>query len=318
MRMENTFYNETMNTWVNFKRVARYGLVGFIRNGFVSLAAVLIMTITLFVVAALLMSGAALNSVLASLTEQVDVTVYFTPNATQDQITRVQQQLLALPEVATTTYISRDQALANFQARHAGDQLTMQALEELGDNPLGAALAVRAKQTSQYERIAKYLEDQQGSGTGVAIDKINYQQNENAIKRLSSIIDTSRALGWAIGLILAAASLLITFNTIRLAIYTARDEIGVMNIVGAGRWYVRGPFIVSGVLYGVISGIVVLLVLCPVALWLGDGSQAFFGTFNVFTYLVDHFLLFFFTIFGCGIALGALSSFLAVRRYLKI
>jgi cell division transport system permease protein len=307
-----------MSLWVNTKRVARYGLVSFIRNGFISLAAVLIMTITLFVVAALLLAGAALNSVLTTLTEQVDVTVYFSPSATMDQIAQIQQQLTALPQVATTTYISRDQALAAFQARHAGDQLTMQALQELGDNPLGAALEVRAKDTNQYETIAKYLESQQGVGAGTAIDKVNYQQNQTAINRLSNIIDTSRKLGAGIALFLAAASLLITFNTIRLAIYTARDEIGVMNLVGAGRWYVRGPFIVAGILYGLISGLIVMIVLYPLTLSFGGSSQAFFGSFNVFTYFTGNFLLFFFTIFGCGIALGALSSYLAVRRYLRI
>ena len=307
-----------MTAWVNIKRVARYGLVGFIRNGFISLAAVLIMTITLFVLGVLLLSGAALTSVLSTLTDQVDVTVYFSPSATMEQIGQVQQQLVALPQVATTTYISRDQALAAFQARHSGDQLTMQALQELGGNPLGAALEVRAKDTSQYETIAKYVESLQGGGAGAAIDTVNYQQNQGAINRLSSIIDTSRKLGWAVALFLALSSLLITFNTIRLAIYTARDEIGVMNLVGAGRWYVRGPFIVAGVIYGLISGLIVLIVLYPLTLSFGDSSQSFFGTFNVFTYFTSNFLLFFVVIFGCGIGLGALSSFLAVRRYLKI
>lgn len=302
--------------WVNVKRVARYGLISFIRNGFTSLSAVLNMTITLFVVGMLILSGAALNSVLVLLTDQVDVTVYFTPAATMNQIAQVQQQLTALPQVATTTYISREQALASFEARHAGDQLTMQALQELGSNPLGAALEVRAKDTSQYEVIAKYIESLQSAGA--AIDKVNYQQNQMAITRLSGIIDTSRKLGIGIALFLAISSLLITFNTIRLAIYTSRDEIGVMNLVGAGRWYVRGPFIVAGIIYGLISGLVVLVVLYPLTLSWASGSQTFFGTFNVFTYFTSHFLLFFSAIFGCGIALGALSSYLAVRRYLKM
>ncbi len=307
-----------MALWVNVKRVARYGLVGFIRNGFISLAAILIMTITLFVVAALLISSAALTSVLNTLTNEVDVTVYFTPDATQDQVTQIQQQLAALPEVASTTYISHDQALAAFQARHANDQLIMQALQELGGNPLGAAIEVRAKQTSQYETIAQYLESQQSSSAGSAIDNVNYDQNQVAISRLTNVIDTSAKLGLAVGIILALASLLITFNTIRLAIYTARDEIGVMNIVGASRWYVRGPFIVSGILYGVASALIVLLLLFPITLYFGPSSEAFFGTFNVSTYFIDHFVLFFFVILGYGIALGALSSYLAVRRYLKM
>lgn len=308
-----------MSFWTTTKRIARYGLIAFIRNGFISLSAILIMTITLFVVAALLISGAALNSTLTQITDQVDVTVYFTTDATQDQIQQIQQSLQHLPEVASVIYVSADQALAAFQARHANDQLTMQALQELGDNPLGASLQVRAKQTSQYETIATYLNAQEtsGAGAGGAIDKVNFDQNKTAIDRLTGIIQTSQALGFAIALILGLSSLLITFNTIRLTIYTARDEIGVMNLVGASPWYVRGPFVVSGVLYGVISGLIVLIALYPITLWLGPGSQAFLGTFNVFTYFVDEFPLFFAIIMGFGITLGALSSYLAVRRYLR-
>ena len=309
-----------MSFWVTTKRVARYGFIGFLRNGFVSLAAILIMTITLFVAAILLISGAALSSVLTDLTSKVDVTVYMTTAATQDQIQQLETSLKALPEVTSVTYISADQALAAFQARHANDQLTMQALQELPDNPLGASLEVRAKDTSQYATIAQYLTAQQasGNGGGSAIDKVNFSQNETAITHLTNIIQTSKKLGLAIAIILAAASLLIAFNTIRLAIYTSRDEIGVMNLVGAGHWYVRGPFMVAGVLYGIISGIIVLALLYPLSAWLGPASESYLGTFNVFTYYITSFGTLFVVVMGSGIALGTLSSFLAVRRYLKI
>lgn len=307
-----------MSTWVNAKRIARYGLIGFVRNGFISLAAVLIMTITLFVVAGLMISGAALNSVLHELTNKVDVTVYFTTAATDDQTTELKQSLEALPEVASVAYVSREQALADFQERHKNDQLTMQALQELGENPLGASLEVRAKDTSQYEVIAKYLDTQQqaGTGAGAAIDKVNFFQNKTAIDRLTNIIDTSQRLGAGLAIIFGIATLLIAFNTIRLAIYTARDEIGVMNLVGASHWYVRGPFMIAGVLYGVISGALVLLILYPLTLWLGPGSERFLGSFNISTYFVAAFPLIFLVVMGSGIALGALSSYLAVRRYL--
>lgn len=307
-----------MSLWLNVKRVTRYGIAGFVRNGFISLSAVLIMTITLFVVAALIIAGAALSSTLTQLTEKVDVTVYFTPAATESQIMDVQKSLQALPEVASVTYVSQDQALADFTARHQNDQLTMQALDELGGNPLGAALEIRAKETSQYESIAKYLSAQQASGQGsaAAIDNVNFYQNQTAIDRLTNIIDTSRTLGLAIAIVLGLSSLLISFNTIRLAIYTARDEIGVMNLVGANRWYVRGPFMIAGVLYGVVAGVIVLLLLYPITIWLGPGSERFFGTFNVFSYFTSAFPMIFLVVMASGIALGALSSYLAVRRYL--
>lgn len=308
-----------MALWLSMKRVTRYGIAGFVRNGFISLAAILIMTITLFVVAGLMMSAAALNATLTQLTGKVDVTVYFTPNASLDQITTIQSSLKALPEVASVKYVSRDDALAEFKERHKNDQLTLQALDELGDNPLGASLEIRAKETSQYESISKYLQDQASAQTGSSafIDKVNFFQNKAAIDRLTNIIETSQKLGIAITIILAISSVTIAFNTIRLAIYTARDEIGVMNLVGAGHWYVRGPFMVAGILYGIVSAVIVLVVLYPATLWLGPGSEKFLGSFNVFTYFTSQFPVLLLTLMGAGIAIGALSSYLAVRRYLR-
>ena len=298
-----------MSLWVNTKRVARYGFIGFVRNGFVSLAAVLIMTITLFVVAGFIISGAALNSPLKQLTEKVDVTVYFSTDASEDEVLEVQRLLEADPSVASVSYISREEALATFRERHKGDQLTLQAVDELGENPLGAALEVRAKETSQYESIAESLTSQQEAlGADSPIDKINFYQNKTAIDRLTNIIETSQRLGLAIALVLGAASVLIAFNTIRLAIYTARDEIGVMNLVGAGRWYVRGPFIIAGILYGLVSGVVVLLLLYPITLWVGPGSERFFGSFNVFSYFIGSFPLLFLAVMGSGVALGRVWS----------
>jgi cell division transport system permease protein len=306
-----------MSWWVTTKRVARYGLIGFIRNGFVSLAAIVIMAITLFVVATLLVAGGALSATLQQLTEKVDVNVYFATNATEEQVLSVQKAIETLPEVASVTYTSREQALEEFRSRHQNDQLTIQALEQLSENPLGASLAVRAKETSQYENVAKFLESHQATADGSAISKVNFYQNKTAIDRLTNLIDTSRTIGIVAAVFLFGASLLITFNTIRLAIYTARDEIGVMNLVGASHWYVRGPFVIAGILYGVIAGLIVLLLLYPLVAWMGPASERFFGNFNVFDYFTTEFAFVFFVIMGIGIALGALSSYMAVRRYLR-
>lgn len=312
-----------MSLWTTIKRIARYGFVGFVRNGFVSLSAILMMSIMSFMLVNIMISNAAMTATLQDLTNKVDVTVYFRTNATEDQIQQIQKSLQALPEVASASYVSREQALNDFRERHQNDQLTIQALDELGGNPLGASLEIRAKQTSQYESITKYLQAQQDSEAGASIDKVNFYQNKTAIDRLTKIIDTSEKNGIAKTVFLAVSALLIILNTIRLAIYTARDEIGVMNLVGAGRWYVRGPFMVAGVLYGVVSSVVVLILLYPILLYypvligLDPTTELLFGSFNSFGYYTAHFLLFFGVLMGTGIALGALSSYLAVRRYLR-
>jgi cell division transport system permease protein len=182
---------------------------------------------------------------------------------------------------------------------------------------LGASLEIRAKDPSQYAAISKFLEEQQASQNPSGIDRVNFSQNQVAIDRLSYIIQASKKIGLTIAIILGVASLLIAFNTIRLAIYIARDEISVMNLVGASHWFVRGPFVVSGLLYGVLSSILVLMVLYPLTLWLGPASEAFFGTFNVSAYFMQSFLKLAGFLIGSGALLGSLSSYLAVRRYLQ-
>lgn len=307
-----------MAMWTSFKRVARYGLIGFIRNGFVSLSAILIMTITLSVVTVLILANAALQATLVELTNKVDVNVYFATSATDEQVGAIRKALENLPEVAQVTYTTRDQAYDEYRERHKNEQLIIQALDVLGENPLGASLAVRAKETSQYETIAKFLEAQQATEDGSAISRVNFYQNRTAIDRLTSVIETARKVGVIASLFLFAATILITFNTIRLAIYTSRDEIGVMNLVGASPWYVRGPFMVAGVLYGVISGLSVLLIFYPLVIWFGPATETFFGgAFNVFDYYSSEFSFFFFIVMGVGVVLGALSSYLAVRRYVR-
>lgn len=305
-----------MSMWLTTKRVARYGLIGFIRNGFVSLSAILIMAITLFVIALIMISSAALQSTLTQLMNKVDINVYLVPSAPEDQIFVIKKSIEALPEVSSVVYTSRETALAEFRERHKNEQSTIQALDQLTENPLGASLAIRAKETNQYESIAKFIDAKQKQPDGALISKVNFYQNKTAIDRLTSIIETSRTVSIFAALFFAAAAVLIAFNTIRLAIYTARDEIGVMNLVGAGHWYVRGPFMIAGVLYGVIAGAIVLLVLYPVAAYLGPASERFFGTFNVLDHYISNFPMLFLVIMGTSILLGSISSYLAVRRYL--
>jgi len=218
--------------------------------------------------------------------------------------------------------VSREEALAAFRERHQNDQLTLQALEELGENPLGAVLNVRAKDISQYGIIAQFLSDQQtvAAGQPSIIDKINYfdEQHRQALERLETITASAQRLGLGIIVILILTTVAISFNTLRLAIYTARDEIQVMRLVGAGQFFVRAPFMVEGVLYGLVAGIVTLLLFYPLTYWLGAATSDFFGGVNVFSYYLVHFPFFFLVIIGSGVLLGAVASFLAVRRYLKI
>ncbi len=303
--------------WLNTRRIIKSGFVSFWRNGFVSLSSVLIITLTLFAVGSVVFTGALLNSSLQEIKSKVDVNVYFVPNASEADVLALKNKIESLPEVALVQYVSKDEALQNFKNRHANDQITLQALEELGENPLGAILNIKAKETSQYEGIAKFLDAEAGSD-GAFIDKINYYQNKTAIDTLTRIIDGGTKIAIGITLILVLISILIAFNTIRLAIYIAREEISVMRLVGASNRYIRGPFIMAGIMYGFVSAIITLAFFYPATFWLSSITETFFSGFNVLSYYIANFVHIFILIAGTGVVLGAVSSYLAVRKYLRI
>lgn len=301
-----------------FKRMIKAGFVNFTRGGLVSFAAVLVVTITLSVVTILLLLQAILHSSLDSIKNKVDVTIYFTVDAPESRIMLLKESLEKLPEVANVAYTSSEEALKLFRERHENDYATLAALDEIGKNPLGAYLNVKAKEVSQYESIANFLKSDTAlvSGGADVIDKINYHQNKLVIDRLNTIISGAQKLGFLLTLILVAISIIITFNTIRLTIFISKEEIGVMRLVGASKMRVRGPFMIEGAIYGIIATFATLILFWPITAWFGSNMTDFLGM-NIYRYYLSNFLQIFAIILASGIILGVISSFIAIRRYLN-
>jgi len=172
-----------------------------------------------------------------------------------------------LPEVSSVSYVSSDEALVNFRTRHANDYLVLQALGELSENPLGAYLNIKAKDPSQYETISNFIEGDNGlsKDNQNIIDKVNYYQNKTIIDRLTSIVNNAQKMGFLVTLIFVIISIFIIFNTTKLAIFNSREEIGIMRLVGAGKKYIRGPFFVEGILYGLISSGITMIIFWPIS-----------------------------------------------------
>ncbi len=296
----------------------RSGYHNFIRSGFTSLASILVMTITLFVITSLIFIQASLNASLNDVKERVDVTVYFVPGAIEKDILEVQDTLEKLPEIREISYTSQEEALMNFKDKHSNDYLTLQALDELDSNPLGASLNIKAEDPSQYENISKYIENDGTLSRGALtiIDKIDYRQNKIVIDRLNSIIAGAQRLGLIISLVLVLISIIITFNTIKLIIYMSKEEIKVMRLVGAGNRYIQGPFIFSGILVGITASILTILLFIPISIWLGNQMSDFLSL-NLYTYFKSNFLQLFIIMIFSGIMIGSISSSLAIVRYLR-
>ena len=298
----------------------RTGFLNFMRNSMVSLASVLVMTITLSVFTGILLVEHVLETTLTAVANKVDVSVYFVPGADESAILSLKGQVDALPEVASTQYISESDALTDFRTRHADDQTTLQALDELDDNPIGAMLNIQAKDISQYDSISKFFSDGTtlDAGSQSIIDHVDYNKNKDEIDAIQGILNKGRFLGLLLTLVLMALSIVVTFNTIRLAIFFAREEISVMRLVGASRLQVQGPFIVEGALYGFVAMLVTIIIFVPITLWFGKHMTDFFQGVNLFTYFLSHIVQFILVLAVFGTVLGALSSTFAARRYLKV
>ena len=302
---------------IKFRRIIKAGFLNFKRSGLISWASVLVVTITLSVITMIILLQAVLHFSLNQIKEKVDVTIYFTVGASEDKIMILKDSLQKLPEVASVSYTSDEEALKLFRDRHSSDYPTIQALDEIGSNPLGGYLNIKAKEVSQYENIANFLKSDNALvlGSSSIIDKVNYNQNKLVIDRLNAMIAGAQKFGFLLTLVLIIISIIITFNTIRLTIFISKEEIGVMRLVGASKMRVRGPFMIEGAIYGVIATIITLILFWPATAWLGHNMTGFLGL-NMYDYFISNFFQIFVIILLSGVFLGIISSFLAVRKYL--
>lgn len=301
---------------LNLKRVLRSGFINFWRTPAVSIASVVTLTVTLYVIGALVLASAYLNSALDDIRNRVDISVALKPDVTETTALELKTELERLPEVKKVEYRSREQELADFRERHKDNDLIIQSLEEVG-NPFGARLNISAVDPSHYESVAKFFEsDSALSSAGETIvDQVSFKKN--IVDRLVNVIRTAETMGLAITLILVFISVVVTFNTISLAIYISREEISLMKLVGAGNSYVRGPFVVEGVIAGFLSSLLSLALLYPSTIWMRNETSGLYGGINMVNYFLDNFASIFLLLLASGVFLGAAASFLAVRKHLK-
>lgn len=296
-------------------RIIKAGWLSFWRNKWLSSAAILMMGLAILGITSLLLVNVLINSLTTNLEDKIDISVYFHLTADEVEILSVRDKLIKLSEVRSVEYVSTDEALKRFQDKHADNEVLMQSLEELENNPLEASLNIKAQQASQYGAIAEFFNNVSYQGI---VDKINYMENKAVITRLSSITRNIRQVSFIILLILAVLAVLVTFNTIRLTIYSARREIKVMKLVGASNWFVRGPFVVEGAFYGVIAATIALFFIYPIVWYLSPKVTLYLPGTDLLYFLKANTLAIFLMQIIIGVALGSVSSLVAVRRYLRV
>jgi len=301
-----------LKLWRTFKE----GKNNFVRNSWLTFATVSILTFSLFIVGFSAFFGITSQFILQNMREKVSINVSFNPDVSEERILSIKEKLSqAKKEIASVEYISREKALEKFIAENNSNPTIIQALQEIGENPLFASLVIKAVQPDQYPLI---VSEMQKSTFQNDISRINYEKNKEIFGRLDRMGKMASKVGLILGIVFIFIAILITFNAIRITIYSHRQEFEVMRLVGASNIYVRMPFVFEGFLYGLISGILSVGLLFGMTYYIAPFTSGSVNTGDVLNIFFDYFWYLFAGLTILGILLGVMSSALAIRRYLKI
>ena len=296
-------------------RTLKEALSNFIRNGWLSVAAVTVLFLSLYVITFLFIITKTTEGVLQEIQGKVNVSVYFNTDTSEDSILKDKRDMAQWPLIKSVDYVSRDQALADFKNNNSDNPTIMKSLDELGDNPLWASLVVKANNPGDYEAIVGQINQASFKDD---VSRVNFEKNKEIIDKLNVTIGEIKKTGIALVALFGFVSVLITFNTIRITIYTHKNEIEVMRLVGASNNFIRLPFVFEGIIYAIIAMILsTISVLLTVWLVLPHVTKIVSSRtlLSVFAHnlpaIIGLELMF-------SIFLGVISSMIAIRRYLKI
>lgn len=297
-------------------RIFIYSWKNLARNAWIGLATVFVFMMALLSVNVLLGVNVMLDRVVHILEEKVDATVAFKAGTPDAVLSQARFYLTSLPQVSSVQFVTADEALKDFRARHADNPKVLSALDELSGNPLGAQIVVKAKHPEDYPFLMSAVQNPQYA---TFIESQTYDDHKVAIERIQSIGRNMRIFGAILVALFALFGLLIAFNAIRVAIYTQREEIGIMRLVGASSFFIRAPFVLEGVWLASLALLVSGLAIAGTIAWiepimrpLFDGSDP-----GLVTFFTHHFFTIVFIEGGSMLLMVGVVSWMAIGKYFR-
>jgi len=300
-------------------RIIKTGMQNFIRNATLAIAAMAVMVITLTIILFSIIANATFSNTIQQITDKIDISVYLKDSVTEAQREKLTQDVKGIPNVANVEYVSKENALEVYKQANKDNVDLLLAISQT-DNPLPASLKIKPRDPNKIEDIKTYLEkpeikDLQSDETSYSGDR------KDAIDKISKATKFLRQAGIAGIVVFTVVSILIIFNTIRMAIFNRRDELQIMRLLGASTWFIRGPCVVETVLYGIFSAIISVVICNSIFVISSSAFEASsLGVLDIkfaSDYFADRFWLILTMQLLIGILIGAASSVVATRRYLK-
>lgn len=304
---------------ITFWRIIHSGIVNFMRNLTLAIAAIAVMVVTLTIVLFSIVTNATFVNTIAQITDKIDISVFLNDSTTPAQTTHLLAQIKALPNVKSVIYLSKADALKQYMAQNAGNQNIMAAISQTS-NPLPATILIKPIDLNKIGDIKTFLS--KPSIVALQSDQPSYSGDRKAaIDKITHATNILREMGVFTVIVFAVICALIIFNTIQMAIFNRRDEITIMRLLGASTNYIRGPFIVESIIYGILAAVTSVLIINAGFVASSNALQASsLGLLDIGyanSYFDQHFLQLLTLQLAIGIVLGAVSATIATHRYLK-
>jgi cell division transport system permease protein len=305
--------------FIVFGRIIKTGFQNFIRNATLAVAAMAVMVITLTIVLLSVIANATFTNTIKQLTDKIDISVYLKDSVTQDQTNKLIGDFKNLSNVKDVSYLSKDAALEAYKKQNQNNLDLLLAISQT-DNPLPATIRIKPRDPNRLQEIKDFIDKPEIKA--LQSDQSNYSgDRKDAVDKIAKATKFLREAGFAGVIVFGAVSMLIIFNTIRMAIFNRREELNIMRLLGAGNWYIRGPFVVETIIYGLISAAISITLCNSLFIILAKTFEASsLGLLDISyanSYFAHYFWIILLVQIGLGILIGAASSFIATRRYLK-
>ncbi|TAL50111.1 FtsX-like permease family protein [Patescibacteria group bacterium] len=303
--------------FISSYRVTKFAFQNFWRNFWLSIITVSMLLLTLVTINILLFLNVVTDRAIELVEDRIEVSVYFYDYTEDTTVSAAVAYLRGLGQVRDVEVVSAEEAYTQFVARHADDEEIMASLEELGENPFGSSLIVKAHQAEDFTQIIDALDNPQFRDF---IREKDFSDYQNIVERIRSTTDRIRAFGIALAVIFLLIAILIVFNTVRIGIFIHREEIGIMRLVGASNWFIKAPFLLEMIFLSLFAVGLAALIVYPTVAIIEPQLSVYFSAQSAG--LVDYFaqngLLIFGGQFLALVLVTLFSTGLAMGKYLKV
>lgn len=303
---------------ITLLRIFRTGFRNIFRNAWLSTAATAIMVVTLLIMTFFAFSSMFVKTQLTQVREKIDLSVFIADDSTQNQITALQNKISGLDNVSSVAFVSKADALKRLENSSTEGQKLAKSALDIG-NPLPASFEVKLV---NIDKISDTNGSIRALSEATIITDTSYDNRDDnrkgVVENVIKISNSVSRIGFILSIVFLIIALLIIFNTIRMAIFTRREEVEIMKLVGATKWFIRGPFLVEGSLYGVFGALISLILLIPFAKAISPFLIEKLSAGPTLDYFTSHLWLVALGMLTVGVCIGVISSWLALIRYLKV